>query len=144
MRHPAYRFTKWGEDLYGGALQCALSNAPARILSGPYDTGKTYSCLHMMNIYAMEYPGARLTFAHKTRDQVDSVIVPTFERVLGYKPTERRRSESKRFVIKAGGDKAKYFELTFTNKKSIMLSPQRSTGDRQIFGWQQRHHTLTT
>ncbi len=110
MRHPAYRFTKWGENLYGGALQCALSNAPARILSGPYDTGKTYSCLHMMNIYAMEYPGARLTFAHKTRDQVDRVIVPTFERVLGYKPTERRRSESDKFVIKAGGDQAKYFE----------------------------------
>jgi phage terminase large subunit len=59
------------------------------ILSGPAETGKTYSALWKLHLCALKYPGASIVIARKTLTSTYSTVVVTFQnKVLGASPVQ--------------------------------------------------------
>ena len=80
-----------------------------KIAGGTYDAGKTYGLIAYMHAMAMKYPGARMTFVHRSLNRVYRNIVPSYEKLLGYKPTSRD-APSPTAVTRFGGERPEFFE----------------------------------
>ena len=108
-RTPVDRFREGGFCVYGGMWDLWESHASVKVAGGTYDGGKTYSLCAYMDALAKKYPGARMTFVHRSLNRVYRNIIPTYEKYLGYKPTSRD-APNPTFVTRYGGEKPEFFE----------------------------------
>lgn len=108
-KQPVYKYTLDGYKAFGAMVGLYMSHASVRIAGGTYDAGKTYGSVAYMDMLANEYPGARLTFVHRSLKRVYRNIIPTYEKYLGYKPTSRDHPKPT-YVTRFGGEKPEFFE----------------------------------
>ena len=72
---------------------------------------RTYGGVGYIDMLAMKYPGARMTFVHRSLNRVYRNIIPTYEKYLGYKPPSRDDPNPEdRFVTRFGGEHPEFFE----------------------------------
>ena len=89
-RKPVYRFSEYGYEPWGAMLDLwASHDSGIKVAGGTYDAGKTYGGVGYIDMLAMKYPGARMTFVHRSLNRVYRNIIPTYEKYLGYKPPSR-------------------------------------------------------
>lgn len=69
-----------GFTAYGQARDFFYSREPEIILEGPYDTGKTITALHRLNLLLGKYDGARGLMVRKTYKSLINSAVVTYER----------------------------------------------------------------
>ena len=105
----AYRFAPDKFAVYGQMRDLWVSDASVKMAAGTYDAGKTYSLCAYMDALAMVYPGARMTFVHRSLTRVHRNIIPTYYKYLGYTPTSRDHANPT-FVTRYGGEKPEFFE----------------------------------
>ena len=94
---------------YGAMWNLWECHASVKIAGGTYDAGKTYGILAYMHALAMRYPGSRMTFVHRSLNRVYRNIVPSYEKLLGYKPTSRD-DPNPTPVTRFGGERPEFFE----------------------------------
>lgn len=105
-----YRFREGAFAVYGSMADLWGSHASVKIAGGTYDAGKTYSLCAYMDKLAMDWPGARMTFIHRSLNRVYRNIIPTYEKYLGYKPPSRDDNPEGRDVTRFGGERPEFFE----------------------------------
>lgn len=105
-----YRFRPGAFAVYGSMADLWGSHASVKIAGGTYDAGKTYSLCAYMDKLAMDWPGARMTFIHRSLNRVYRNIIPTYEKYLGYKPPSRDDNPEGRDVTRFGGERPEFFE----------------------------------
>lgn len=92
--------------LYGGARQFWKCKDPEVILSGPYDTGKTFSTLHKLDALCWKYPNSFAFMARKTYKSLKNTVIKTFEgKVLPVLPNDPSSQ-----VTKHGGENVDFYE----------------------------------
>lgn len=94
---------------YGAMYDLWASRASVKIAGGTYDAGKTYGDLAYMHALAIKYPGSRMTFVHRSLNRVYRNIIPSYEKLLGYKPTSRD-DPNPTPVMRFGGERPEFFE----------------------------------
>ena len=108
------RVIAWGPRFYrpyGEMWNLFASHASVRIAGGTYDAGKTFGLLAYMHWLALKYPGARMTFVHRSLNRVYRNIIPSYEKFLGYKPPSRDDpNPAEREVMRFGGEHPEFFE----------------------------------
>jgi PBSX family phage terminase large subunit len=68
----------------GGAIQLWQCKAPEAMLSGPAETGKTYSALKKLDALAWKYPGAQLAMVRKTYNSMAGTVLQIWtKKILG-------------------------------------------------------------
>lgn len=87
-----------------------LSAASVKIAGGTYDAGKTFGLCAYIDYLAGQWPGARMTFVHRSLNRVYRNIIPTYEKYLGYKPPSRDDNPLGRDVTRFGGERPEFFE----------------------------------
>ena len=107
--HYAYRFRRGTFAIYGKMLDLWESEASVKVAGGTYDAGKTFSLCAYMDVLAGAFPGARMTFVHRSLSRVYRNILPTYYKYLGYTPTSRD-APNPTFVTRFGGEKPEFFE----------------------------------
>ena len=105
----AYKFTPGEFAIYGRMYDLWEDPASVKIAGGTYDAGKTFSLCAYMDALAMEFPGSRMTFVHRSLNRVYRNILPTYYKYLGYTPTSRD-APNPTFVTRYGGEKPEFFE----------------------------------
>ena len=100
-----------GFRAYGQMYDLFHSDASVKIAGGTYDAGKTFSCIAYMDMLARKFPGARMSFIHRSLHRVHRNIIPTYEKYLGYRPT-RRDDPVPTAVTRFGGEHPDFFEYT--------------------------------
>ena len=106
---PVIRYNPDGFRPYATMCDLFKSHAPIKIAGGTYDAGKTYSCVAYIDMLARQYPGARLTFIHRTLNRIYRNIIPTYEKYLGFRPTARTVPNPTP-IVKHGGEQPIFFE----------------------------------
>lgn len=56
--------------------------APAWILSGPFETGKTVAVAHLLDMLARQYPRAQGAIVRKVRTDMDGTVLVTWRRII--------------------------------------------------------------
>ena len=107
--HYAYRLRRGAFAIYGKMLDLWESEASVKVAGGTYDAGKTFSLCAYMDVLAGAFPGARMTFVHRSLSRVYRNILPTYYKYLGYTPTSRD-APNPTFVTRFGGEKPEFFE----------------------------------
>jgi len=75
----------------GGAKELWQYKGHEVILSGPYETGKTYAALFKLNTLLAKYQNSRGLMVRKTYKSLITSVVPTFEnKVLPYPPGNKK------------------------------------------------------
>ena len=110
MQRNVYKFTPDGFTVHGSMADLYGSHASVKIAGGTYDAGKTYSLCGYIDYMAMTFPGARMTFVHRSLNRVYRNIIPTYEKYLGYKPPPRDENPEGRDVTRFGGERPEFFE----------------------------------
>lgn len=105
----AYTFIPGDFAVYGKMRDLWASDAGVKVAGGTYDAGKTYSNIAYMDLLAMEWAGARMTFVHRSLNRVYRNILPTYYKYLGYTPTSRD-VKNPTPVTRYGGEKPEFFE----------------------------------
>lgn len=91
--------------LYGGAADFWRYKGREVILSGPYETGKTYAALTKFHALMCKYPGAQGLMVRQTYKSLLSSACVSFEtKVLPYPPGDARCP-----IIKYGGEKPDFY-----------------------------------
>ena len=67
----------------GAAKSLWSCRDPEVMISGPAETGKTWSALQKLNALAWKYPNAQLAMIRKTQSSLQSSVVVTFRRIIG-------------------------------------------------------------
>ena len=106
-----FKYSPDGFMTYGAMSDLYKSHASVKIAGGTYDAGKTYSCVGYMDVLAQWYPGARITFVHRSLNRIYRNIIPTYEKYLGYKPTSRD-APNPTPVTRFGGERPEFFEYS--------------------------------
>lgn len=76
-----------GFQAYGAAREFWRYQGPEVILDGPYQTGKTITCLQKLNVLLAKYPGSRALIVRRTYTSLTTSVVVTYEKkVLPYPP----------------------------------------------------------
>jgi len=89
----------------GGTRQLWQSRHHEVILSGPYETGKTFGALSKLHALLCKYPGCNALMLRKTRASILSSACVTYEKkVLPYEPDDRRS-----YVHKYGGERPEFY-----------------------------------
>ena len=109
MRH-VYQYKPGGFEIHGAMEALWLSDASVKIAGGTYDAGKTFGLCAYIDFLAMQHPGARMTFVHRSLNRVYRNIIPTYEKYLGYKPPSRDDNPQNRYVTRFGGEHPEFFE----------------------------------
>jgi phage terminase large subunit len=98
--------SKVGFVCYGAARELWKSHGPEVIISGPYETGKTFAAVHKLHTTLAKYPKAQALMARKTYKSVVGSVVQTFEKkVLPYPPGDSRCA-----ITKYGGAKPEWYD----------------------------------
>ena len=106
----AYKFTPGEFAIYGKMRDLWMSPESVKVAGGTYDAGKTFSLCGYIDALAMAYPGARMTFVHRSLSRVFRNILPTFYKYLGYTPTSRD-APNPTFVTRYGGEETGIFRV---------------------------------
>jgi len=110
---------------YGGAREAFYDTSPEVMLSGPYDTGKTLSALHKLNILMGMFPNARALMVRKTYKSLINSVVVTWERKVH---NERIGLDPTYPITKHGGSKPEWYD--YPNGSRIVLggmdNPQKT------------------
>ena len=97
--------------IYGRMWNLFATQGSVKIAGGTYDAGKTFGLVAYMHWLALKYPGARMTFVHRSLNRVYRNIVPSFEKFLGYRPPSRDDAHASRFEVRRfGGERPEFFE----------------------------------
>jgi phage terminase large subunit len=67
----------------GGALKLWKCKDPEVMLSGPSETGKTYSCLQKLDALCWKYPGSQAVIIRKVLSSIYGTALNTYRKVLG-------------------------------------------------------------
>ena len=105
-----YQFRQGAFAIHGSMRELWLSPASVKIAGGTYDAGKTYSLCAYIDKLATAWPGARMTFIHRSLNRVYRNIIPTYEKYLGFKPPSRDDNPEGRDVTRFGGERPEFFE----------------------------------
>ena len=105
-----YRYRQGTFAIHGSMRGLWLSPASVKIAGGTYDAGKTFGLCAYMDWLASRWPGARMTFVHRSLNRVYRNIIPTYEKYLGYKPPSRDDNPEGRDVTRFGGERPEFFE----------------------------------
>ena len=68
-----------GFKAYGAALEVWNSKHPEVILSGPYETGKTFATMHKFHLLLSKYPNSRGLIVKKSYKSLVQTALVTFE-----------------------------------------------------------------
>ena len=90
-----------------------------KIAGGTYDAGKTYGLIAYMHALAIIYPGARMTFIHRSLNRVYRNIIPSYYKLLGYTPTSLDDPNPTQ-VTRFGGERPEFFEYRRTGSRIYM------------------------
>jgi len=83
----AVKLSNDGIKLRGAARSAWFSKEPELVLSGPYETGKTFGALHKVHNLCVKYPGTNALFARKQYAALVNSAYQTFiKKVLPYPP----------------------------------------------------------
>src|SRR5690606_27928878 len=78
---------------------------PEAMLSGPYETGKTYGALHKLHALCVKYPGSQAFMMRQTYKSLVNTAIVTFEnKILPIHPDSPGAP-----VRKYGGTKPEFF-----------------------------------
>ena len=106
-----YQFRPGAFTIYGSMADLWVSSdASVKVAGGTYDAGKTYGLCAYIDKLANDWPGARMTFVHRSLNRVYRNIIPTYEKYLGYKPPSRDDNPEGRDVTRFGGERPEFFE----------------------------------
>ncbi len=109
QKPPLITYNPNGFQPHGQMRDLFKSQASIKIAGGTYDAGKTFSCVAYIDQLARNYPGARLTFVHRSLKRVYKNIVPSYEKYLRFRP--RSRADPKPTPItRYGGEHPDFFE----------------------------------
>lgn len=87
--------------VYGRNLEFLNTRLPEQILSGPASTGKTLTCLFLLDSLCRQYPGFQGAILRKRRVDMDGSVLQSFrEKVLGPQTT----------VTVHGGEKPEWYD----------------------------------
>ena len=109
FKRPVISYEAGNYEPYGAMIDFWGSHNSVRVAGGTYDAGKTFGILAFMHLLAIRYPGARMTFIHRSLNRVYRNIIPSFEKFLGYTPTSRD-DPNPTPVMRFGGEKPEFFE----------------------------------
>ena len=109
QKPPRITYNPDGFRPHGQMRDLFKSHANIKIAGGTYDAGKTYSCVAYIDQLARNYPGARLTFVHRSLKRVYKNIVPTYEKYLGFRP-KSRADPNPTPITRYGGEHPDFFE----------------------------------
>ncbi len=109
QRPPIIQYNPNGFCPHGQMRDLFKSHASIKIAGGTYDAGKTFSCVAYIDQLARTYPGARLTFIHRSLNRVYRNIIPTYEKYLGFRPKSRADPNSTP-ITRYGGEHPDFFE----------------------------------
>lgn len=102
-------------EFRGGALQLWESKHHEVILSGPYDTGKTFATLSKLHALLCLFPNVYALMVRKTRKSILTSAVVTYEKkVLPFPPGNPRCA-----VTKYGGEHAEFY--TYPNGSRLTV-----------------------
>jgi PBSX family phage terminase large subunit len=103
--------------LRGDALKLWGSEDGEVILSGPAETGKTWTCLHKLHRDMLQYPGAQAAIVRKTYQSMHGSVLQTYRRILG-KDTP---------IHAFGGEKPEWFDYPNGSRVFVggMDNPQK-------------------
>lgn len=74
--------SKKGFTAYGAARDAFYDTSPEIMLSGPYDTGKTLTLLHKLNVLLGMFPRSRALMTRKTYTSLKSSCVITWDKKI--------------------------------------------------------------
>lgn len=109
QKPPRITYNPNGFRPHGQMRDLFKSHANIKIAGGTYDAGKTFSCVAYIDQLARNYPGARLTFVHRSLKRVYKNIVPTYEKYLGFRPRSRA-DPNPTPITRYGGEHPDFFE----------------------------------
>ena len=108
-----YQFRPGAFTIYGSMADLWMSSdASVKVAGGTYDAGKTYGLCAYIDKLANDWPGARMTFVHRSLNRVYRNIIPTYEKYLGYKPPSRDDNPEGRDVTRFGGERPEFLSTT--------------------------------
>lgn len=109
----------------GGALKLWRSRAHEVMISGPAETGKTYSCLQKLDALLWKYPRAQAVILRKTLSSLYPTVLQTYKNVLGPESC----------VSPYGGQKPEWFD--YPNGSRVYLAglddPQKALSSERDF-----------
>lgn len=106
---PRITYNPDGFRPHGQMRDLFKSHKNIKIAGGTYDAGKTFSCVAYIDQLARNYPGARLTFVHRSLKRVYKNIVPTYEKYLGFRPRSRA-DPNPTPITRYGGEHPDFFQ----------------------------------
>ncbi|MDE0315687.1 MAG: hypothetical protein OXM61_12350 [Candidatus Poribacteria bacterium] len=109
QKPPRITYNPNGFRPHGQMRDLFKSHANIKVAGGTYDAGKTFSCVAYIDQLARNYPGARLTFVHRSLKRVYKNIVPTYEKYLGFRPRSRA-DPNPTPITRYGGEHPDFFE----------------------------------
>lgn len=104
-------------ELRGDALTMWDSEDRELMYAGPAETGKTFACLHKLNMLALKYPGMQGAIVRKTYASMHGSVLQTYRRILGRDTP----------VHAYGGEKPEWFDYPNGSRVFIggMDNPQK-------------------
>lgn len=91
--------------LYGAARDFWAHKGPEVILSGPYETGKTFAALHKLDALLWKYPGAQALMVRQTYKSLLASACQTLEHKVMVAPPDDPGSP----IQKYGGSKPEFY-----------------------------------
>ena len=102
-------------SFYGRNLEFVELGAHERILSGPAETGKTITCLWLLNQLCWSFPGLQAAIVRKTYKSMPGTVLETFEKKILPVPPDDPGSAIEAF----GGKKPERY--IYPNRSTIWL-----------------------
>ncbi|HEY0006931.1 MAG TPA: phage terminase large subunit [Pyrinomonadaceae bacterium] len=84
----------------GAALELQASEEPEIIISGPYETGKTFAALWRIDSLLRQYPRSQALMVRKVRNDMDASCIQTYKKII----------EKRGGVSCFGGEKPQWFD----------------------------------
>ena len=101
--------------LYGASMDFWRYQGPEVILSGPYETGKTYAALSKLHTLLCAVSGCQALMVRKTQKSAVGSCVQTYRNKILPIPPDNPRSQ----VVEFGGQKPEHFD--YPNKSRLTV-----------------------
>ena len=118
---------------HGGALDFWRYKGQEAILSGPYETGKTFAALTKLHGLLVKYPKSRAFITRQTYKSLIPTAIVTYEKKILPVPPEDPKSA----IVKYGGSKPDFYE--YPNGSNLLVvgmdSPDKLLSGEFDFGY---------
>ncbi|QPC83770.1 terminase [Phototrophicus methaneseepsis] len=111
-----------GPRLYGPAADFWSYKGHEAILSGPFETGKTFAALMKLHALLVKYPGTRALMTRRTYKSLLTSAVVTYEKLLPFDPGKKDAP-----VRRIGGTKPSQYR--YANGSVLVLAGLDKPGD---------------